>query len=165
MDVLHTGSTSCALQEGNDVAYTKMAWTDEALSTYFSTCASALAEWLQNRNCESGNNTRKSAFDEVGCSGSVSSPLVNHFWIDTWCESMHNKSWKWFTAWHMVCTDRQTDISPRHSTRWGLLSLTPITLYILSELCKSLVQRLLVACVTIKPYCKPLIEFNISRTK
>jgi len=32
----------------------------------------------------------------------------------------------------MVRTDRQTDISPRNSTRLGLLSLTPITLYIQS---------------------------------
>ena len=36
---------------------------------------------FQHRNCESGNNTRNSAIEEVGCSGSMSSPLVNHFWI------------------------------------------------------------------------------------
>ena len=84
------------------VAYTKVAWTDEVLLPYSSTCTSALTEWLQHRNYESGNNTRNSAIEEVGCSRSMSLPLVNHFWINTWCT-----------------------ISSSNSTRWGSLRLAP----------------------------------------
>jgi len=44
--VLHTGSTSCALQDTcmTCVAYTDWAWTDGALLPSFLTCASLLAE-------------------------------------------------------------------------------------------------------------------------
>jgi len=77
--------------------------------TYLLTCTSTLTEWLQHRNCELGNNTRNSTIKEVGCSGSMSSPLANHFWINTWHKNTHNKSAS--KLWHdvrYVQTDRQT---------------------------------------------------------
>ena len=59
---------------GHNVAYTKMAWTDEALlpQSYFSTYACPLElsipEWLQRSNW--GNNTSNGAIKVVGCSWS-----------------------------------------------------------------------------------------------
>ena len=75
MEVLHTGSRSRALQDTWDnVAYTKMAWTDEVLlpQSYFSTYAcpleQSIPEWLQRSNW--GNNTSNGAIKVVGCSWS-----------------------------------------------------------------------------------------------
>ena len=61
---------------GHDIAYTKMAWTYEALSLYFSTGTNLAIEQLQHRNCQSGNNMNNSTIEEVGCSWLVCLQLI-----------------------------------------------------------------------------------------
>ena len=61
---------------GHDIAYTKMEWTYEALSPYFSTITNLVIEQLQHRNCQSGNSMNKSTIKEVGCSWFVCLQLI-----------------------------------------------------------------------------------------
>ena len=122
MDVLHTGSTSCALQDTWDMMQLTPIWHGQMkhFRRIFQHALAPLLSEFQHRNCESGNNTRNSAIEEVGCSGSMSSLLVNHFWI---C-SIRAASDLQHDVRYMQ-TDRQT-IRPATPLGGGLLWLTPI---------------------------------------
>ena len=93
---------------GHDVAYTTMAWTDEALSLSFWYVLAPITKWFQHRNCESGSNTSNTAIKEVSCSWLLSNSFANHLSINMWHENMQNQSCKWFIARCMLyrCTFR-----------------------------------------------------------
>jgi len=81
---------------GYDVAYPKMAWTDEAFLTYFWTCTSILAEWIPTQELW----VRQQYKAQCHWGG-----RLFRFRVFTSCESflnMLNKSCKWFTTWHTV---------------------------------------------------------------
>jgi len=74
----HWQHIMCSARLRYDAAYPKMAWTDEAFLSYFSTCTSTLAEWIPTQELW----VRQQYKEQCHRGGrSVSSPLVNHFWI------------------------------------------------------------------------------------